>query len=511
MPRLPDGRHMKSFNALQKQLGQVWALNKPGLGIEHVLVALPSFSLGESLLSHYADRIPALEHRYLVAHFVLHRVEACEVVFLSCAAPGAEVLDYYTSLVPAACRADVRSRFRNVVVPDPSPRSIAAKLLDRPDMIEALRASFAGRPVFIEPWNVTEHEVELALRLDAPIYGTSPELRPAAYKSAGRRLFAAAGVLTPVGREDVRTIDDVVTAAAAMHSARPGLSGVVIKHDDSGAGDGNVVVIMRDASNRPLPVSGWKDALRERVAALPDWYLRDLNRGGVVEELITGARFTSPSVQVDIAPSGEVVVMATHEQMLGGESGQVYMGCRFPADPAYASVLAIHGRAIGEQLARLGAVGRFSADFAASCDEHGRWELFALEVNLRKGGTTHPYTVLRNLVSGRYDAESGQWLLSDGTARCYCSSDNVVDPDWVGLPPSAVIAALKSNGLQFDYARGTGGVLHMLSCLAIDGRFGLTAIGRSPEHAAQLYEAAKLAVRHASATWRSRKRPADFQ
>jgi hypothetical protein len=31
-------------------------------------------------------------------------------------------------------------------------------------------------------------------------------------------------------------------------------------------------------------------------------------------------------------------------------------------------------------------------------------------------------------------------------------------------------------------------VLHMLSCLAVDGRFGLTAIGLTPEQAADLYE-----------------------
>jgi hypothetical protein len=34
----------------------------------------------------------------------------------------------------------------------------------------------------------------------------------------------------------------------------------------------------------------------------------------------------------------------------------------------------------------------------------------------------------------------------------------------------------------------------MLSCLAIDGRFGLTAIGRTPEQAAELYEATRSAV-----------------
>lgn len=61
---------MTPFHALQERLAQTWGLNKPGIGVDHVLVALPSFSIGESLLSHYAARIPALEHRYLVA---LHR------------------------------------------------------------------------------------------------------------------------------------------------------------------------------------------------------------------------------------------------------------------------------------------------------------------------------------------------------------------------------------------------------------------------------------------------------
>jgi hypothetical protein len=48
--------------------------------------------------------------------------------------------------------------------------------------------------------------------------------------------------------------------------------------------------------------------------------------------------------------------------------------------------------------------------------------------------------------------------------------------------------------VTFDRARGTGVVLHMLSCLAIDGRFGLTAIGDSPEEAADLDEATRAAV-----------------
>jgi len=61
-----------------------------------------------------------------------------------------------------------------------------------------------------------------------------------------------------------------------------------------------------------------------------------------------------------------------------------------------------------------------------------------------------------------------------------------------------VIRAVAAEGLQFDARTGTGVVLHMLSCLAIDGRFGLTAIGRTPEQAADLYErTGHAAHRHA--------------
>ena len=61
-----------------------------------------------------------------------------------------------------------------------------------------------------------------------------------------------------------------------------------------------------------------------------------------------------------------------------------------------------------------------------------------------------------------------------------------------------MIRAVAADGLHFDPLTGTGVVLHMLSCLAIDGRFGLTAIGRTPEQAADLYERTGNAVhRHA--------------
>ena len=485
-----------AFAVLQEKLGPALAANRPDSTTPHVMIALPSYSVSESLLSHYGNRIASLEHRYLNAIPVAGRIATCDFVYISTQSPPPEILDYYLALLAEDRRESTRARVRFVEIDDGTSRSVAAKLVDQPALIAAIRAHIGGRPAFIEPWNVTEHEVNLALALDVPINGTAPELRPLAFKGAGRKLFASVGVPVPLGREDVRTPEDVVDAVRWLARQRPLLGGVVIKHDDSGAGDGNVVLDLRPMHHADDP-DAW---VREQVAALPEWYRSDLLRqSGIVEERIAGTRFSSPSAQVDIAPGGEVTVRATHEQVLGGEGGQVYLGCTFPADPAYAPALAEHAAKIGERLAREGALGRFAVDFVTASSDpmeaaNPRWDVYAIEINLRKGGTTHPYATLRNLVPGRYDLPAGHWIAEDGSARCYVSSDNLVNETWLGLEPVDVIDWVARAGLQFDPVTKVGTVLHMLSGLAIDGRFGVTAIARTAAEADAMFEAVKTTV-----------------
>jgi len=479
-----------AFDALQRRLGPALAANSPGSGIDHVMIVLPSYSVSESILSHYGDRIPSLEHRYLNAILVASRIESCDLIYISTRAPDPAVLDYYFDLVPVDRRDSLRARVELMAVDDGTPRSVAARLQGRPDLIERIRGRIWDRPAFIEPWNVTEHEVGLSLALDVPINGTRPERRGLGHKSEGRRVIAEAGVPVPLGREDVRTVDDAVDAIRWIRSERPTAHGVVIKHDDSGAGDGNAVI---DLS--PMDDAEDGDAwLRARLSGLPEWYLTDLALGGIVEERISGARFSSPSAQVDVRPDGEVRVLSTHEQVLGGESGQVYLGCRFPAEAVYAPRLAADAARIGEVLAQRGALGRFSVDFVAAGDEDGSWDLYAIEINLRKGGTTHPYAALRNVVPGRYDTASGRWIAQDGSTRVYASTDNLVDPAWLDLPPEAVIEVVRAAGLQFDPTSGTGTILHMLSGLSIDGRFGLTAFAMERDEAEAMLEGVRMAV-----------------
>src|SRR6476469_3338569 len=467
---------MASLEELQTRLGRVWSMNQPGGTEEHVVVELPSFSLAPSMMAHYSTRLVPLEHRYLVAMLQLAGIPGCELVFVTSAHPGERVLDYYAGFLPEQLRHSVRSRMHVVVAPCTEPLPVAVALLRRPDALEQITAIVADRPAMIEPWNVTAAEVAVAERLGLPINGTAPGLWSLGFKSAARRVFHETGVPTPVGPGDVHDLADVARAVRRIRRAHPGARGAGVKHDNKG----NEVA---------------RAALRGRIArAMPDWYRVDLAAGGVVEELVSGASFASPSAQVDVSPEGAVVVLSTHEQVLSGERGQVYTGCRFPADPAYAAVLARHAQAVGERLAHEGARGRLGVDFVA-VRRRRQWDVYAIEVNLRRGGTTHPFTVLRSLVPGRYDVEAGAWVATaDGTARFYSATDNILDPAWRALDPEAAIDAVCSAGLTFDPASGTGVVLHMLSDLAIHGRCGLTAIGVTPGDAERLAEQTRLAL-----------------
>ncbi len=477
---------MGDFGDERTRLFEARAAHRPGSTVPHTVVALPSYSVGRSQLSHYAHRLPALEHRQLLPVLRLAHIPGAHLVFLTCLEPARQVLDYYLDLLPADQRDGVRSRLTLLHLGDTGPRSVTHKILDRSDVVEEIRARTHGRLAFVDPWNVTGTERELADRVGLPLNGTPHELWPLGFKSSGRRLMRAAGVPLPPGREDVRTVEDVVATAESVRRHHPDAAGVVVKCDESSTGDGNRVLLFSDLPDRAL--------LRAAVSALEPWYLRDLLSGGVVEQLMVGSAFASPSVQGDIAPDGQVTVVSTHEQLLGGTNNQVYLGCRFPADPAYRHALVQHGAAVGKVLADRGALGRFAVDFVAVRSAAGEWDVLGLEINLRTSGTSHAFSVLQNLVLGRYDDATGRWIARDGTERCYRSTDNLVDPRLHGRPPDEVIDVIRAAGLELDTDTRTGVVLHMLSGLDIDGRLGLTAVGRSPQHADNLYQAAVAAL-----------------
>ena len=154
--------------------------------------------------------------------------------------------------------------------------------------------------------------------------------------------------------------------------------------------------------------------------------------GGIVEERIIGEELLSPSVQLRALPDGTVELLSTHDQLLGGASGQSYLGCTFPADPAYSRLISHPAMAVGKRLAAEGVLGRFAVDFVVVRDAAGEWSAYAIELNLRKGGTTHPFLTLQFLTDGRYDGPSGRFLTPEGAEKHLVATDHLEADDAPG-------------------------------------------------------------------------------
>ena len=92
-------------------------------------------------------------------------------------------------------------------------------------------------------------------------------------------------------------------------------------------------------AGHPHETAALEEALRNMQFELPhvtyQSYMHQINEeGAIIEELISGQHFTSPSAQLRISPLGEVEMLSTHDQILGGPTGQSFLGSRFPADIA---------------------------------------------------------------------------------------------------------------------------------------------------------------------------------
>jgi predicted ATP-grasp superfamily ATP-dependent carboligase len=216
--------------------------------------------------------------------------------------------------------------------------------------------------------------------------------------------------------------------------------------------------------------------------------------GGIVEERIEGHDFQSPSVQMRVSPLGEVEILSTHDQLLGGPSGGSFLGSTFPADPGYGPLIASEAEKIGERLADLGALGRFAVDFVVVRGDDDQWDSYAIEVNLRLGGTTHPFQILQFLTEGSFYSKDGVFRAPSGQEKYYVASDHLESTLYRAFAPNDLFDIVIRYGLHFDQAKQTGVLLHMLPTVGENGRFGVVAVGNSPQGAEELYERVQAVI-----------------
>jgi len=139
-------------------------------------------------------------------------------------------------------------------------------------------------------------------------------------------------------------------------------------------------------------------------------------------------------------------------------------------------------------LAERGIIGRFAIDFMMTTAQDG-WQDHAIELNLRKGGTTHPFLTLQFLTDGTYDEASGHFLAPSGKRKFYVAADHLEIDGLKRFTPQDLIDIALMHGLHFNQATQTGSVFYMLSAVPTHGFVGVTSVGDSPDEAQERYDA----------------------
>lgn len=481
----------RRFRELQRRLPRIFETLFPDPHAPQTIVVVPSMSLDERELPKL-DGACRYEERLLCLLMLLRR-PGIRIVYVTSERIAPVIIDAYLSRLRGVSAVEARRRLVLVDCADEAPVPLTRKLLSRPDVVDRVAACIADREAaHMTCFNATALERTLAVRLGIPLYGCDPDLLHHGTKSGSRTVFRRAGIALPDGCESLRDECDVVHALYSLRRREPSLRRAVIKLDEGFSGEGNAVFAFDGAPAGPAlrrwiietlparvrfvaPGETW-EAFRAKYAAM----------GGVVEAFVEGASPRSPSVQCRIDPLGTGRIISTHDQVLGGADGQVFEGCTFPADPAYATQLHEAGLRVTRVLQDEGVLGRFGIDFISHLRD-GEWHHTALEINLRKGGTTHPYLTLQLLTDGDYDVDTGRYCTASGRVRCYRASDGLGGVAYRGLEPAALLDTATAHRLGFDEATERGVMFHLLGALPGHGRFGAICIGESHAAAGRLY------------------------
>ncbi|MEM9216622.1 MAG: peptide ligase PGM1-related protein [Cyanobacteria bacterium P01_F01_bin.150] len=492
----------RSFAQIQAQLVERWqSIDEFDHKAADILV-VPSLSLDQRELTkikgihHYEER--------LLFSVIRLRNPRTRLVYVTSQPLHPNVVDYYLQLLPGVPFSHARDRLLLLSTYDSSLKSLTEKILERPRLVERIRQALRPGQSYMTCFNSTFAERNLSLQLGVPLLGLDPDLLYWGTKSGSRQIFAESDVPHPIGSPLVLNIHDLADMAADVWEQEPSLKRIVIKLNEGFSGEGNALLDLQ-----ALPhIAPGQVSHNERVNCIQQQFEtlrfqapqetwqnfsgRIPELGAIAEAFVEGQEKRSPSVQGRITPNGDVEILSTHDQILGGPDGQIFLGCRFPADAAYRLDLQKWGLKIGQNLADKGALERFSVDFIAvrketvtpGCTE---WDLHAIEINLRKGGTTHPFMTLKLLTNGHYDLSKGLFFDHEENPKYYIASDNLQKPSYRGLLPNDLMDIIAHHRLHFNSATETGTAFHLMGCLSEFGKLGLTSIGNSPEQAEAIH------------------------
>jgi hypothetical protein len=489
-------QELAAYARLQARVSDLFRRLSTYPRMPQTVVVVPSLSLDPRELSkvkgvwHYEER--------MLVNLMLLRQPRTKIIYVTSAAIDPAIIDYYLALLPGVPASHARKRLVVMQCNDSSDQPLTAKILARPRVLERIAAEIDDpSTAHLVCFNSSNYERTLAVRLGIPLHSVDPALNDLGTKSGCREVFRAAGVLMPIGYERLSTHADMAKALALLKKQRPASRRAVVKLNEGFSGEGNALFyygdLSADESDADL-VRKIYDRLPEGLRyeapqeSWPSFIQKYGEMQGVVEEFVEGENKQSPSAQCRVNAVGLPQVISTHDQVLGGPSGQVFLGCRFPADDAYRLEVQDAGAQIASELADRGVIGRFGIDFVSVPKPEGGWDHYAIEVNLRKGGTTHPFLTLKFLTDGTYDTDTGMFYSQSGRPKFYFATDTIQSDRYIGLRPDDLIDISVFHNLHFHGPTERGVVFHLIGALSQFGKLGVVAIGDNRKQADFLYK-----------------------
>ncbi|CCQ54223.1 MULTISPECIES: peptide ligase PGM1-related protein [Crocosphaera] len=496
-----DDIQIENFNQLQDKLRQYWQGKDISEQDGYDILVVPSFSIDQQVgqkvagFLHYEER--------LLFSLIRLRNPKTRLIYVTGQPLSPIIIEYYLQLLPGIPFSHARDRLLLLTAYDNSFKPLTQKILERPRLVEKIRRALRPNKSYMVCFNATNFEQELSLKLNVPLFAASPQLSYWGSKSGSREIFSDCLIPHPDGSHLLNNVDDLVVEIYQLMQRNPNLNRLVVKLNEALSGEGNAVLnldkikktahdLSNDSQIKTIIFNSLKDlSFQSEDETWESFSSRIPELGAIVEAFIEGKEKRSPSVQGYITPNGKVSIVSTHDQILGGPDGQIYLGCRFPADQAYRHQLQELGLKIGQALAKKGAMERYGVDFLAVRNQHEqgeKWEIQAIEINLRKGGTTHPFMTLKLLTNGSYDHSTGLFYTQHNHAKYYIASDNLQKEQYCGLLPDDLMDIVAKHRLHFDSSNKTGTVFHLMGALSEFGKLGLTCIGNSLEEAEAIYE-----------------------
>ncbi len=460
------------------------------------VVVVPSLSLDSRELAkikgvwHYEER--------MLVNLMLLRQPRTKVIYVTSARIDPVIVDYYLAMLPGVPASHARRRLVLLDCADASDAPLSKKVLERPRLQERIcRELLDPAMSHLVCFNSTPLERTLAVRLGIPLHSVDPSLYDLGTKSGCREVFRAAGILFPMGFERLSTHREMAEGLAAIKRANPDARRAVVKLNDGFSGEGNALFYFdgidgtwSESTIADKVYDGLPTGLRFE-APTEEWdsfIVKYADMQGIVESFVEGEGKESPSAQCRVNAMGLPQVISTHDQVLGGPSGQVFQGCTFPARDAYRMEIQNSAANVAAVLAERGVIGRFAIDYVSVPRGDGTYEHHAIEINLRKGGTTHPFLTLKFLTDGYYDSADGLFYSQSGRPKYYFASDTLQSDRYRGLRPEDLIDIAVFHGLHFHGPTERGVVFHLIGALSQYGKLGVVAIGDNHTQAKFLYE-----------------------